>query len=486
MAESELVFATAVDLAAKIKRQDVSSEELLQLFWDRVDRHNPEINAIVWQIRDQALDLAKKADQLVRKGNSNLGPLHGLPMTVKESYDVVGTPTTWGIPMLKQNFPQQDALAISRLKDAGAIIYGKTNVPFALADFQSYNDLYGCTNNPWDLTRSPGGSSGGTAASLAMGFTGLDAGSDIGGSIRNPAHFCGVFGHKPSWNLIPPRGHAPPGVLASADLSVVGPLARSAHDLKLALEVMMGPDEIQSRGLLVKLPDLKKEVRELKVAVWEDDVVAPVDAKVVQKVRNVANTLESLGAQVDWEARPDIEVDELLRNYQCLLNATLHCRIPVEEFREIVSAMADVDEFDDSPETKVQFSPIARYRDWVQFNEVRTKIRWVWHEFFSKFDVLLAPIMATSAYPHDHGPFGERTITVNGAPQFYFKQLFWAGLAINAYLPSTVLPTGLCEVDQLPIGVQLIGPELGDMITIEVAHILEQEGYRFTPPPAYS
>lgn len=486
MAESDLVFATAVDVASKIKRQEVSSEEVLRLYWDRVDRYNPEINAIVWQIRDQALEQAKKADHQIRQDDSDLGPLHGVPMTVKESYDVVGTPTTWGIPMLKQNFPQQDALAIKRLKDAGAIIYGKTNVPFALADFQSYNDLYGCTNNPWDLARSPGGSSGGTAASLAMGFTGLDAGSDIGGSIRNPAHFCGVFGHKPTWNLIPPRGHAPPGILASADLSVVGPLARSAHDLKTALEVMMGPDEIQSRGLRVELPHLTKEVHELRVAVWEDDGVAPVDVKVVKKVRNVANTLESLGAHVDMEARPDIEVDELLRTYQCLLNATLHCRIPVEEFREIVTAMADMDEFDDSPESKVQFSPIARYRDWVQFNEARTKIRWVWHEFFSKYDVLLAPIMATSAYPHDHGPFGERTITVNGEPQFYFKQLFWAGLAINAYLPSTVLPTGLCEVDELPIGVQLIGPEYGDMITIDVAHILEKEGYSFIPPPTYS
>lgn len=486
MAESELVFETAVDLATKIRRQEVSSEELLQLFWDRVDRYNPEINAIVWQIRDQALNLAKRADQQIRQGDSNLGPLHGVPMTVKESYDVVDTPTTWGIPLLKQNFPQQDALAISRLKEAGAVIYGKTNVPFGLADFQSYNDIYGCTNNPWDLARSPGGSSGGSAAALAMGFSGLDSGSDIGGSIRNPAHFCGLFGHKPTWNLIPPRGHSPPGILAPPDLSAVGPLARSAHDLTLAMEVMMGPDEIQSRGLRVELPELTKSLDKLNIAVWEDDGVAPVDAKVIQKVRNVANTLKALGAHVDWEARPDVSIDELLRSYQCLLNATLHCRIPPDEFRQLVNDLSEVDEFDDSPDSKLMLSPIARYRDWVQFHEARTRVRWAWHEFFNKFDILLAPIMATSAYLHDHGPFGERTITVNGEPQHYFKQLFWAGLAINAYLPSTVLPTGLCEVDQLPIGVQLIGPEYGDMITIEIAHILEQEGYRFTPPPAYS
>lgn len=482
---TELAFATAVDLAARIRTGEVSSVELLQGYLDRIDRFNSDINAIVWQLRDQALELAKNADDRVRRGDTNLGPLHGVPMTVKESYDVVGTPTTWGIPWLKQNFPNQDALAIRRLKEAGAIIFGKTNVPFGLADIQSYNEIYGCTNNPWNLTRVPGGSSGGSAAALAMGFTGLDSGSDIGGSIRNPAHFCGVFGHKPTWNLIPPRGHAPPGILAPSDLSVVGPLARSAHDLELALKVMMGPDEIQARGLRVELPRLTKKVDELNIAVWEDDSVAPIDSQVVHQVRKVANTFEMLGARIDWEARPAIAVEELLRTYQCLLNATMHCRIPIDEFRRIVGELADVDEFDDTPETKLRVAPVARFRDWVQFNEARTKIRWVWHEFFSKFDVLLAPIMATTAYPHDHRPFADRTILVNDEPQPYFKQLFWAGLAINAYLPSTVLPTGLCEKDKLPIGVQLIGPEFGDFITIEIAQILEQEGYRFIPPPAY-
>ena len=482
---TELAFANAVDVAAQIKSGELSSIELLRGYWDRIDRYNPEINAVVWQLRDQAKELAKNADERVRRGDSNLGPLHGVPMTVKESYDVVGTPTTWGIPFLKQNFPEQDALAIKRLKRAGAIIFGKTNVPFGLADFQSYNDIYGCTNNPWDLTRAPGGSSGGSAAALAMGFTGLDTGSDIGGSIRNPAHFCGVFGHKPTWNLIPPRGHAPPGILAPSDLSVIGPLARSAHDLEIAVAVMMGPDEIQTRGLRVELPRLTKKVNELNIAVWENDNVAPVDSKVVQKVRNVANTLEALGAQVDWEARPEVAAEELFHSYQCLLNATMHCRIPVDEYRQIVTELADVDEFDDSPQSKLRLSRVARYRDWVQFHEARTKIRWAWHKFFTKFDVLLAPMMATSAFPHDHRPFADRVIVVNEEAQPYFQQVFWSGLAINAYLPSTVLPAGPCDVDHLPIGVQLIGPEYGDMITIKLAQLLEEEGYRFIPPPSY-
>ena len=485
MTVSDLTFATAVDLAARIKNAEISSIELLQGYLNRIDQYNSEVNAIIWQLRDQALELAKVADDRVRRGDANLGPLHGVPMTVKESYDVVGTPTTWGIPELKENFPEQDALAIKRLKDAGAIIFGKTNVPFALSDFQSYNDIYGCTNNPWDLTRAPGGSSGGSATALAMGFTGLDTGSDIGGSIRNPAHFCGLFGHKPTWNLIPPRGHALPELLAPSDLSVVGPLARSARDLELALEIMMGPDEIHARGMRIELPQLTNTIKKLKVAVWENDNVAPVDSKVVNKVHAVASTLEALGAQVDWEARPEVTAEQLNHTYLCLLNATMFCRMPIDEYRQILADLDDVDEFDDTPESQLRTSPVARFRDWVQFHEARTKIRWAWHEFFSKFDVVLAPIMATSAFPHDHRPFGERTIVVNGEEQPYFKQVFWSGLAINAYLPSTVLPTGLCEIDQLPIGVQLIGPEYGDMITIGLARILEQEGYRFIPPPKY-
>ena len=482
---SDLTFASAADIATLIARGEVSSLELLEHYCSRIDRYDPKLNAIVWQRREEARVQAKIADQAVQKGE-DVGPLHGIPMTIKESFDVIGFPSTWGLPEQKNNYPQHDALAVTRLKKSGAIIFAKTNVPYALADFQSYNDIYGTTNHPWDTTRSPGGSSGGSAVSLAMGFSALDAGSDIGGSIRNPAHYCGLFGHKPTWNLIPPRGHASPGTLAPADLSVIGPLARSATDLELALHVMAGPDEIQLRGLHVNLSCLAKSPSELRIAVWEDDEIAPIDTAVRERVRAVAKTLEKLGADIDSDARPAWSAAAMHDTYQCLLNATMTCRIPVENFKKLLEGTEGIDEFGCSTDERAILARVARFRNWVQFNEERTKIRWAWHEFFNDYDILIAPIMATPAFKHDHRPFSERTITVNGREQPYFTQLFWPGLAVNAYLPSTVIPAGVHEEIGLPIGVQIIGPEYGDLINIEIAKILEAEGYKFTPPPALS
>lgn len=481
---STLTFAPAAEIATLIKRGEVSSLEILEHYFSRIDKYDSQLNAIVWQQRDEARALANAADRAIRRGEDT-GALHGVPMTIKESYDVVGYPTTWGRPDLKDNFPQHDALAVARLKKAGAIIFGKTNVPYGLADFQSYNEIYGTTNNPWDLARSPGGSSGGSAVSLAVGFSALDTGSDIGGSIRNPAHFCGLFGHKPTWNLIPPRGHALPGTLAAADLSVIGPLARSSRDLELALQVMAGPDEIQSNGLQVQLPRLTKKTSELRVAVWEDDELAPVATSIRDRVRAIAETLSKFGANVEPTARPEWSTEAMHNTYQCLLNATMTCRVPPETFKELLAGTAGIDEFGCSSEEQTVLARVARFRNWVQYNEERTKIRWAWHKFFQTYDILIAPIMATPAFKHDHRPFSERTISVNGREQEYFTQLFWAGLAVNAYLPSTVLPTGLEAENELPIGVQIIGPEYSDLITIGIAQLLESEGYTFTPPPQF-
>ena len=237
----EPAFQSAASLAADLRERRIGCRELLDHFIARVDRFNPDLNAIVVSDFERARERARAADAALARGEA-WGPLHGLPMTVKDSYDVAGLPTTWGAPELRGNVPETNAVAIDRLLAAGAVVFGKTNVPYNLADFQSYNDVYGTTNNPWDLERVPGGSSGGAAAALAAGLTGLEAGSDIGGSIRNPAHYCGVYGHKPTWGILPLRGHAKPGVLAPTDISAIGPLARDAGDLALALDVMAGPD----------------------------------------------------------------------------------------------------------------------------------------------------------------------------------------------------------------------------------------------------
>ena len=480
---SEPAFASAGELARKIKAREIGCAELLALYLDRVERINPDLNAIIVQISDQATERAKAADEALARGE-DWGPLHGVPMTVKESYDVAGTPTTWGAPHLRDNVAAKDALAVSRLKNAGAVVFGKTNVPLMLADFQSYNEIYGTTNNPWNLGRTPGGSSGGSAAALAAGLTGLETGSDIGGSIRNPAHFCGVFGHKPTWNLLPPRGHAMPGILSPSDISVIGPLARSAADLDIAVRIMAGPDEIASRGLTIDLPELEKPLGELNVAVWHDDEMARVDDAVRARVDAVADVLRQAGATVDFDARP-VDSQHSHRVYQSLLQATLSARIPEERYARLVREADALNPEDHSLGATAQRAGVARFRDWTAYNEQRTHLRWQWHAFFRRFDILLAPIMATSAFPHDHRPFGERTVLVNGKPTAYFDQVFWAGLASGAYLPATVIPTGP-DADGLPIGIQIIGPEYADLVTVGIAKLLEKEGFAFSPAPSCS
>lgn len=480
---TELAFDSAVSLARKLRAKQISSVELLNFYFDRVDKFNGELNAVIWQIRDEAMEDAKRADAAIAAGEE-LGPLHGVPMTIKESYDVRGTPSTWGAPYLKGNFATRDALSVERLRGAGAVIFGKTNVPLMLSDFQSYNEIYGTTNNPYDVTKIPGGSSGGSAATLAAGMTGIDTGSDIGGSIRNPAHFCGVFGHKPTWNMLPPRGHATPGILSPSDLSVIGPLGRGAEDVEIATRVMAGPNEIESYGLKLELPEFEKQPGDLKVAVWRDDEMAPVDASVSARVDMVAEALRSEGAQLDYDARPDFTSEHTHFTYQSLLSATMACRVPEEQYQRNMEAANALDPNDESLDAVVRRSQVARFREWVGNNEKRTHIRWAWFKFFRDYDIVLMPIMARSAFPHDHRPFGERTITVNGQQQGYFQQVFWAGVPTNAYLPSTIVPTGLDD-EGLPIGVQVVGPEYGDLTTLGVARLLEQQGFAFTPPAGY-
>ncbi len=479
---TEPAFASATELARRIKSKEIGCVELLTYYLDRVDRFNPALNAIIVDIRDEARARAEAADAALARGE-DWGPLHGVPMTVKESYDVTGTPTTWGVPELKDSIAEKDALSIARLRGAGAVIFGKTNVPLMLSDFQSYNDIYGTTNNPWDLERAPGGSSGGSAASLAAGMTGLEMGSDIGGSIRNPAHFCGVFGHKPTWMLMPPRGHATRGVLSPADISVIGPLARSAADLGRVVTICGGPDEIASRGLKLELPTLEKSPRQLKVGIWRDDDMARVDASVIDRVDAVADALGQSGASLDFDARP-VDAEHSHTVYQCLLQATMSARLPEERYEAVRTRVEAMDGNDTSRGAQIQRSQVARIREWTANNEQRTHLRWQWHDFFERFDVLVAPIMSTSAFPHDQRPFADRTLTVNGKQEPYFNQVFWAGLASGAYLPATVIPAGLDD-QGLPIGVQLIGPEYGDLVTIGIAEFLEQQGFAFRPPPGY-
>src|SRR5437016_1800210 len=280
----DCAFASATQLANEIRDRHIGCVELLEFYLARAERHNPALNAIVvWQV-DQARERARAADAALARGE-RWGPLHGIPMTVKESFNVAGLPTTFGNPLWRDNIADGNAFLIDRLLQAGAIVFGKTNVPYMLADAQSYNDIYGTTNNPWDPTRSPGGSSGGEAAALAAGLSALGAGSDIAGSLRNPAHYCGVYGHKPSWGLISPRGHTASDAVTPTDISVVGPMARHAEDLDLALRVLAGPDLLQQAAWKVELPAPRgRKLSDYRVAVWADEPIAEIDGSVRERI----------------------------------------------------------------------------------------------------------------------------------------------------------------------------------------------------------
>ena len=482
---SELAFKSATELAAMICAKKISAVELLEHYLDRVERYNPELNAIIVLDVERARARAREADAALAKGEV-WGPLHGVPMTIKESYNVAGLPTTNGRPEMKDNIAEADALSVERLKDAGVVLFGKTNVPLNLADFQSYNEVYGTTNSPWDLKRVPGGSSGGSAAALAAGLCGFESGSDIGGSIRNPAHYCGVFGHKPTWGLIPPRGHALPGLLVQPDLSVVGPLARSAGDLEVGVMAMAGPDELDGVGMKLDLPTPRQtKLGDYKVAVWNNEAMAPVSSEVEERVTAVAKTISDAGGTVDFDARPDFNSAEAQNTFRTLLWSAMAARIPDADFAEMVKSASELSPEDQSGGAQLLRIQTISYHDHFTAHNKRMRLRWAWDALFRDHDALIAPIMATPAFEHDQSAMGKRKITIEGAERPYFEQLFWAGLAVCCYLPSTIIPTGPNR-DGLPIGIQIIGRQYGDLKTIGLAKLLEAKGYAFTPPPGYA
>jgi len=478
-------FRSAKQLASDIRRRKLGCLEVLDLYLARMERLNGKLNAIVVTDVDGARRRARQADAALRKGKP-WGPLHGVPMTIKESSDVAGMPTTWGLPALKDNVAPRNALAVDRLLAAGVVLFGKTNVPAWLADYQSYNDVYGTTNNPWDLARSPGGSSGGSAVALAAGLTGLEAGSDIGSSIRNPAHYCGVFGHKPTFGIVPPRGQALPGRVAQGDISVIGPMARSAEDLVIGLSVMAGPDEIDGAGLRLALPaPRRKALREFKVAVMLDDPAAEVDREVQARLQALADFLGKRKVKVSFTARPAFDTAEAHRTYIFLLRAATAGRQTAEEFSRNAEITRGLAPDDQRYYAWTMRANTASHRDWLAANETRHKMRWRWAEFFREWDLLLCPVASSAAFPHDHaGERHERMITVNGKRVPCVDQLFWAGYGGMAYLPATVAPAGFTPAG-LPVGVQIIGPQYGDRTCIEFARLLEREFQAFVPPPDY-
>jgi amidase len=488
MSDHEFAYRSAAELAALLAHREISAVELLDASLRRIEARDGELNAVVVRDFDRARQAAEAADAALARGAR--GPLLGVPMTVKESFNVAGLPTTWGRPDARAFVAAEDALAVSRLKAAGAVILGKTNVPLNLGDWQAYNDIYGTTNNPWNLARTPGGSSGGAAAALAAGFVPLEIGSDIGGSLRVPAHFCGVASHKPSHGLLPPRGHAPPFAPAmpgDVDLAVIGPMARTAGDLSLALDLLAGPDGPLATAYRLELPRPRHTaLRDFRVLVLTEHPLGPTAAPVRAAIERLAEQLEREGAHVarSSEALPDLVL--VARTFIALLTSFFGADLPEPAYRRIAAAVADMPAEADGPAAWAPRGFVLSHRDWIHADRIRSGVQARWRALFRDFDVVLAPPAALPAFPHDHSrDFDARQADLgDGVIVPYGSLSYWQGVATLPGLPATIMPLERTP-EGLPTGVQIIGPFLEDRTPLAFASLIEAAFGGFVRPPGW-
>ena len=474
-------FLSATQLADLVRTHEIGALELLEHFITRTENHDPRINAVVVRDFDHARTHARRLDSQSDKS----APFFGVPMTAKESFDIEGLPSTRGHMAAKDLAVRKSSIAIRRLQAAGAVVFGKTNVPVDLADWQSYNPVYGATANPWNADRTPGGSSGGSAAAVAAGLTGMDIGSDIGGSIRVPAHYCGIYGHKPTYALLPNYGDPATSSAAGTDISVIGPMARSSADLAVALDILAGPDPDETAMTMVLPPPRFTSLKELRVAVWAEQPGQATDQETTATLLELADALQREGATVSRTARPAFDATEAYHLYLRLLDAGWSGRSTEDVIARKRKRAAALAADDNSADAIMMRMVDVTHRAWLGLNEKRFQWRRAWSAFFREWDVLLCPVIATAAMPHrQDGETWDRKITIDGTQIAYNDQLFWPGLTGGYHLPATAAPMGTTK-GGLPLGVQIVGPIYGDRSTIEAAALLEQAWMAFKPPPGW-
>ncbi|MCP3443498.1 amidase [Bradyrhizobium sp. CCGUVB14] len=485
---ADLNYGSIGALLGALHARKISASELLEHTIARIEALDGPINAIIVRDFDRARDAAHAADAALGRGERK--PLLGIPVTLKEPFNVAGLPTTWGFPHFRDFRPAEDAVLVARLKAAGAIIIGKTNIPIGLRDFQSYNEIYGATHNPWDLGRSPGGSSGGCGAALAAGFGPLSIGSDIGGSIRVPAHFCGVFGHKPSLGLVPLRGYSlPPAtpVPGQGDLAVVGPMARTASDLALSLDVIAGPDEMRDGiGYRLALPAPRHDqLKDFRILVIDTHPLMPTGDAVRSAIGRLADRLGKSGARVARASAALPDLADSARLYMKLLNAARSPRLTPAALAEAQGLAAALAPDDRSLQAERARGWGMIHREWLTADAARLQLQQKWHELFREFDAVIYPAAAVPAFPHDHSePFDARQLDIDGKLYNYSDACFiWADPASTCGLPATAVPIER-TTSGLPVGVQIIGPYLEDRTTIALAGLIEREFGGFVPPPS--
>ena len=478
----DLLTLPASDLAARLARREIGAAELLEAALARVAALNPALNAVVTRDAEGARRAAAGSDRRLAAGEGRA--LEGLPITVKDAFDVAGLRSTAGTGRHAERVPEHDAAAVARLRAAGAGLIGKSNVPAVSGDFQAFNALFGTTRNPWDPDRSPGGSSGGAAAAVATGMSAFELGSDFAGSIRWPAHACGLFGHKPSWGLVSTRGHVPPppGTRVESDFSVAGPLARSAADLGLVLDTIAGPAALD--GVRPHLEAARRTTPAgLRVALWADDPLAPVDAPVRAGVERAAALLARAGAAVSERARPDFSFADAFEAFALFNHAIVSAGLKPEARERLAAEAGRFAPGDRSHQALQARGAKLDAATWAALQARRRAIRAAWERFFEEIDVMLCPPAPVPAIPHDHVPdFHARALTVNGESRPYFDFLVWSLLATLPGLPAAVAPVGL-TAEGLPVGVQIIAAAGADRTALAVASMLESLGCRYQPPP---
>jgi amidase len=479
--DHEIDFASALQAAEAIRKKQVSSVELTRRVFERIDKYNPALNAFAYQLREEAMSQARAADAALAQARS-LGVFHGVPLNVKESFAVAGHPCTWGFPQFRDSKAPANSDVVSRLLNAGAVLVGATNVPVGLSDWQSYNSIYGQTNNPWDVKRSPGGSSGGSAAAVAAGLGYLSVGSDIGGSIRVPAHFCGIFGHKPTLDLVSLEGHLPGGAIGppgfSTLLAVAGPLARSAGDLLAALKVLGGPIAEDAKAWKWEMPEPRgRSLKDFRVGYVIDDPIAPPTPEVKALLESAVERLSRAGARMTQGWPVAIKPAEQLSCYLFLLDAFFFSTAPPAEQERLRTVFAG--------NVTKESGALSSFADWQQQNFRRLSFRARWQEWFHQFDVFLSPVAFAAAFPHDHSePQAKRTIATSVGPRRYMDMLNWISPATLTGCPATIAPVGR-TADGLPVGIQIMGPFWEDATPITFAELLAREMGGFTPPPGY-
>jgi amidase len=479
-------FSSTTTLIEALRQRKISSRELLELYLRRVERFNPTINAVVTLDAERAFAEADAADDAIARGESK-GPLHGLPMTVKDCLETAGLRTTAGADVFAGHVPTRDAEAVARLRAAGAIVFGKTNLPSFAGDSQTYNDLFGTTNNPWDLGRTPGGSSGGSAAAIAAGLSALELGSDLGGSLRIPAHFCGVYTLKPTYGIVPLRGHIPPppGTLSEMDTGVIGPLARDAKDLDLCLAVIAGPGADQSIAWRLELPPPRaNSLSGYRIGAWLDDPYCSIDGEILAVYARLVDELRRAGAQINEVAQPS-QLSEGHDVAQRLIQGAISQWVPDEGYESLLERAATAPAEDDSPPVRFARNITQRARDYYVAAERRLRLKAAWAELYRDYDVFLCPVMPNVAIPHDHNPdVDARSITVNGATRSYGDQFAWLQAIGVVHLPVVVAPVGLTS-SGLPVGIQIVAPYLEDRTAIDVAARIADVIGGFRAPPGY-